>query len=65
MRPPLTCLFILLMFIPLGMLSEKSAMAPFLKSVAFLYKPVIRWIGGSGSKVSISKSIADDCSCFQ
>ena len=61
MRPPLTRLFILLMFIPLGMLSEKSAMTPFLGSTEFLYEPAIRWIGGTDSKVSISKSIACGC----
>ena len=39
MRPPLTCLFLPL-FIPLGMLSEKGAMALFLGSTAFLNEPV-------------------------
>ena len=38
MQPPLTCLFLPL-FIPLGMLSEKGAMALFLGSTAFLNEP--------------------------
>ena len=39
MRPPLTFLFLPLS-IPLGMLSEKGAMALFLGSTAFLNEPV-------------------------
>ena len=39
MRPPLTCLFLPL-FIPLGMLSKKGAMALFLGSTALLNEPV-------------------------
>ena len=42
MQPPLTCLFMLLMFSSLSMLSEKNPMALFLGSTAFLYEPVIR-----------------------
>ena len=64
MRPPLTSLFILLFILmssPLSMLSEKNPMALFLGSTAFLYEPVIRWIVGPGSEVSISKSITGDC----
>ena len=62
-RPPSTCLLILFMFISLGILSEKSAMAHFLGSTAFLHDPVIRWIDGTGSKVSNSESIAGNCDC--
>ena len=42
MQPPLTCLFMLLMFSSLSVLSEKNPMALFLGSTAFLYEPVIR-----------------------
>ena len=61
MQPLLTCLFMLLMFSSLIMLSEKNPMALFLGSTAFLYETVIRWIGGPGSEVSVSKSITGDC----
>ena len=61
MRPPLTCLFILLIFNPLSMLSERNPMALFLGSTAFLYEPLIRRIGGHGSEVSILKSVTGDC----
>ena len=44
------------------MLSEKMQWDAF-GSTAIIYEQVIRWIGGIGSKISISKSVAGDCFC--